>query len=86
MLKIVTTTTCEAGHTQELTFLGMPHEWVEQWCGLVDGTSDLYQAKPCDDPRSVIGKCCWPVDGKPCGKQIKAVIVGESNEPEGAKP
>ncbi len=95
MTRIKTLTTCGDGHRQELTFEGVSREWVESWCGLIDGTSPMYLHKPCDDPKSVIGKCCWPVDDavdqydapryRPCGKQIHAEIIEESNGSEVSK-
>ena len=62
---------CEAGHEQTIAF-AMDREWVEQWCGIVDGTSPVYIHSPVDTD-SIIGKCCYPE----CRKQIKATIVEE---------
>lgn len=69
---------CEKGHSQEIRFDDtFTREYVESWCGLIDGNSPLFVHPPVGTS-SVIGKCSWPVDkgyGRTCGKQIKAVIV-----------
>lgn len=67
--------TCEAGHVQKVTFYGtFTRAYVESWCGLIDGTHPMFVHSQVGT-YSPIGKCAWPVDGKPCGKQTKAAIV-----------
>ena len=74
---------CEAGHSQTIQVAGLAREWVESWCGLLDGTSAMYVARPCDDPNSVIGKCMMPCLESPvCGRQVHASIVGVEASPD----
>lgn len=61
---------CSSGHEQTIKYdESFSLEWVETQCGLLDGTSPLYEYPP--GPESVIGKCGI------CGKQVKCSIVPE---------
>ncbi len=58
---------CANGHRDLLTIEGVSREWVEVYCGIVDGTSPLYKHPP--GPESSIGKCGI------CGVPFKARVV-----------
>lgn len=63
------TVRCARNHVQELVMRGVPDEqWMKIYCGLLDGTGDVYLRKPADDPGSIIGKCGL------CGAQVKATF------------
>lgn len=68
------TLTCEAGHSQTITADGMTGEMAEDYCGLLDGTSNWFVHPP--GPESMLCKCCHPG----CGRPYKATFVEIPNE------
>jgi hypothetical protein len=50
---------CDHGHRQEMLLHGVTETWIGVYCGLLDGTSQLYVHPPRADLKSRIGRCSY---------------------------
>jgi hypothetical protein len=72
--------TCESGHVQTIWTPDHEHASAARLAGILDGTSSMYAISPRDPkhPSDKIGRCEWPVEGRPCKAWITATLLGYS--------
>ena len=70
---------CGNGHTQRIELRGYNRQYAEAIAGLMDGTSDLYQTKPRDNPiiGSPLGRCGI------CGSWVECSVYGFASAKHG---